>query len=75
MFTARPHSRNLGVVQITSRGKDEQAAAAVTALCATRSRSAWSGSRRTPPDPIHWADSPWSVPRLRGRGEQGVIVM
>jgi hypothetical protein len=25
MFTARPHSRNLGVVQITSRRKDEQA--------------------------------------------------
>ncbi len=24
---------------------------------------------------IHWADSPWSVPRLRGRGEQGGIVM
>jgi hypothetical protein len=21
-------------------------------------------------DPVHWADSPWSVPRLRGRGEQ-----
>jgi len=26
-------------------------------------------------DPVHWADSPCSVPRLRGRGEQGVTVM
>ncbi len=30
---------------------------------------------RQPPEPVHWADSPWSVPRLRGRGEQRVIVM
>jgi len=26
------------------------------------------------PDHVHWADSPWSAPRLRGRGEQGAIV-
>ena len=24
---------------------------------------------------VHWADSPWSVPRLLGRGEQGIMVM
>jgi hypothetical protein len=34
-------------------------------------RSQASRVRGRLPDPVHWADSPGSVPRLRGRGEQG----
>jgi hypothetical protein len=30
-----------------------------------------SQASRRPRDPVHWAEGPWSVPRLRGRGEQG----